>query len=49
MASDKPAKRRTYTEALKAQVLAECAAPGTSVAKVSVGSYVPKADVQFQG
>ncbi len=36
MASDKPAKRRTYDEALKAQVLAECEAPGTSVAKVAL-------------
>jgi len=36
MASDKPARRRTYSEALKAQVLAECAAPGTSVAKVAL-------------
>lgn len=34
-ASDKPAKRRTYDEALKAQVLAECETPGTSVAKVA--------------
>jgi transposase len=37
MASDKPTRRRTYSEALKAQVLAECAAPGASVAKVALG------------
>jgi len=37
MASDKPTRRRTYSEALKVQVLAECAAPGTSVAKVALG------------
>jgi len=37
MASDKPARRRTYSEALKAQVLAECAMPGASVAKVALG------------
>jgi len=37
MASDKLAKRRTYSEALKAQVLAECVAPGASVAKVALG------------
>lgn len=36
MASDRPAMRRTYDEALKAQVLAECDAPGTSVAKVAL-------------
>ena len=36
MASDKPARRRTYVETLKAQVLAECDAPGTSVAKVAL-------------
>ncbi|MCP5264318.1 MAG: transposase [Rhodoferax sp.] len=36
MASDKPARRRTYDETLKAQVLAECDAPGTSVAKVAL-------------
>ncbi|WP_349745363.1 IS66-like element accessory protein TnpA [Roseateles cavernae] len=36
MASDKPARRRTYDETLKAQVLAECEAPGTSVAKVAL-------------
>jgi len=37
MASDKPKRRRTYSEAVKAQVLAECAAPGASVAKVALG------------
>ena len=36
MASDKPAKRRNYDEALKAQILAECEVPGTSVAKVAL-------------
>jgi transposase len=36
MARDRPARRRTYDETLKAQVLAECAAPGTSVAKVAL-------------
>lgn len=36
MASDKPARRRTYNEALKAQVLTECAAPGASVAQVAL-------------
>lgn len=37
MASDKPTRRRTYSEAFKAQVLAECEAPGASVAKVALG------------
>lgn len=37
MASDKRTRRRTYSEALKAQVLAECAAPSASVAKVALG------------
>jgi transposase len=36
MTSEKPAKRRNYDEALKAQILAECAVPGTSVAKVAL-------------
>ena len=36
MASDKSAKRRNYSEALKAQVMAECEAPSTSVAKVAL-------------
>jgi transposase len=36
MASDKLTRRRTYSEALKVQVLAECAAPGASVAKVAL-------------
>ena len=36
MTSDKPVKRRHYSEALKAQVMAECEAPGTSVAKVAL-------------
>ncbi len=37
MASEKPTRRRTYSETLKVQVLAECAAPGASVAKVDLG------------
>lgn len=37
MASDKLTRRQTYSEALKVQVLAECAAPGASVAKVALG------------
>nr|WP_316638941.1 transposase [uncultured Roseateles sp.] len=36
MTSDKPVKRRHYSEALKAQVMAECEAPGASVAKVAL-------------
>ena len=36
MASDKVVRRRRYSEPLKAQVLAECAAPGASVAKVAM-------------
>lgn len=36
MASDKSAKRRNYSKALKAQVVAECEAPGISVAKVAL-------------
>ena len=36
MASDKPATRRRYSAALKAQVMAECDAPGASVAKVAM-------------
>ena len=36
MARDKPARRRSYSDALKAQVMAECEAPGTSVAKVAL-------------
>ncbi|MCV2438660.1 transposase [Paucibacter sp. DJ2R-2] len=37
MASEKPARRRNYSKALKAQELVECAAPGASVAKVAHG------------
>lgn len=36
MASDKVAGRRRYGEELKAEVLAECDAPGASVAKVAM-------------
>ena len=36
MASDKVAGRRRYSEELKAEVMAECNAPGASVAKVAM-------------
>ena len=36
MASDKPASRRRYSAVLKAQVMAECDAPGASVSKVAM-------------
>lgn len=36
MASDKVVRRRRYGDELKAQVLAECDAPGASVAKVAM-------------
>jgi transposase len=36
MTSEKTARRRRYGPELKAQVLAECDAPGTSVAKVAM-------------
>ena len=36
MASDKVVRRRRYGVELKAQVLAECAVPGASVAKVAM-------------
>ena len=36
MASDKVVRRRRYGAEVKAQVLAECAAPGASVAKVAM-------------
>jgi transposase len=36
MASDKVAVRRRYSEALKAEVMAACDAPGASVAKVAM-------------
>jgi transposase len=36
MASGKPASRRRYGEEIKARVLAECDAPGASVAKVAM-------------
>ncbi len=36
MTSEKTAARRQYSEAVKAQVVAECDAPGASVAKVAM-------------
>jgi transposase len=36
MASERGASRRRHSEQLKARVLAECAAPGASVAKVAM-------------
>ena len=36
MASEKKDTRRRYSAALKAQVMAECSEPGTSVAKVAM-------------
>ena len=36
MASEKAATRRRYDDGLKAQVIAECGAPGASVAKVAM-------------
>jgi transposase len=36
MASDETAGRRRYSEELKAEVMAECDAPGASVAKVAM-------------
>jgi transposase len=36
MASDKGASRRRYGEEIKARVMAECDAPGASVAKVAM-------------
>jgi transposase len=36
MTSDKAAKRRRYDEPFKAEVMAECDAPGASVAKVAM-------------
>jgi transposase len=36
MASDKVVVRRRYSEELKAEVIAECDAPGASVAKVAM-------------
>ncbi|MBN8503091.1 MAG: transposase [Burkholderiales bacterium] len=40
MASDKAFTRRRYSEMEKAQVLAECAQPGASVAKVALAHGV---------
>ena len=36
MTSEKTDKRRQYSEAMKAQVVAECDSPGASVAKVAM-------------
>ena len=36
MASEQTARRRRYSQEMKAQVLAECAVPGASVAKVAM-------------
>ena len=36
MASEQTARRRRYSEEMKSQVLAECEAPGVSVAKVAM-------------
>ena len=36
MTSDKVVRRRRYSDELKAQVVAECSAPGASVAKVAM-------------
>ena len=36
MTSDKAVERRRYSEELKAEVMAECDAPGASVAKVAM-------------
>ena len=36
MTSEKTDRRRQYSEAIKAQVIAECDDPGTSVAKVAM-------------
>src|SRR5215213_7501140 len=36
MASEQTARRRRYSKEMKAQVLAECEAPGASVAKVAM-------------
>src|SRR6218665_1167712 len=48
MASDKPTRRRTDSEALKAQALAECADPGASGAKVALGHGI-NANVVHRG
>jgi transposase len=40
MASEKVVRRRRYGEELKAQVLAECDAPGASVAKVAMAHCI---------
>jgi transposase len=40
MASDKRASRQRYGEEIKARVLAECAAPGASVAKVAMSHSI---------
>lgn len=40
MASDKVVRRRRYGDELKVQVLAECDAPGASVAKVAMAQGI---------
>lgn len=40
MSTDKKRLRRNHTPALKAQILAECAAPGASVAKVAMAHRI---------
>ncbi len=40
MASDKVTRRRRYSEELKAEVMAECDAPGASVAKVAMSRAI---------
>jgi len=44
MASEQTARRRRYSKEMKSQVLAECEAPGASVAKVAM-SYGINANV----
>ena len=40
MASEQTARRRRYSDEMKAQVLAECEAPGASVAKVAMSHSI---------
>ena len=40
MASEQTARRRRYSKEMKAEVLAECKAPGASVAKVAMSHGV---------
>jgi len=39
MASEQIGRRRRYSTEMKSQVLAECEAPGTSVAKVAMSHW----------